>query len=268
MKISNLLIATASLLSACAFCACDDIAEDDRFIPVERQEAKRKVLIQEFSGTWCTNCPDGARVIESLQTVYPDSYVVVSMQPEGVSLTRPTPQGFTLATKEARDYYDAFGVSALPSAVFDGGKPFADSRTWDTPAVNALGVETPVILKLTSSYDETTREMTADYEVAFNNVYADKASVLVWITENDIKGFQVDNGKILMDYVHKHVFRASANGLWGTELGESFLPDDKVNGTVRFVLDEAWNADNCHVVAFVFNTGSKAVLQSEEVHLK
>ncbi len=48
------------------FTACDNIDEDDRFIPVERPHSEKTVLIEEFTGARCVNCPDGAAVVAAL----------------------------------------------------------------------------------------------------------------------------------------------------------------------------------------------------------
>lgn len=266
MKISNLFHTLTVLAAATGFVSCDNIAEDDRFIPVERPTIHRKVLIQEFSGIRCSNCPDGARLIESLQATYPGSFVAVSLQPEGLNLTSPI-RGFSLATREARDYYDYYNVAALPTAIFDGGTPFPDSRTWTEPAIAALSVESEASLEIKSSFDESTRMMKAEYEVAFNKIYTGNVSILFWITESGIVGKQIDGTTTLSDYVHNHVFRATANGLWGDNIGSSFLPDDKVSGEVEFAINSDWKAENCHVVAFIFDSNSKAVIQSEQVEL-
>ncbi|MCM1377091.1 MAG: Omp28 family outer membrane lipoprotein [Clostridium sp.] len=269
MKTINILTGVALAVSALALTGCDDIAPNDRLIEQQRPKIARKVMIQEFSGIRCTNCPEGARTITSLQEQYPGSIVCVSLQPEGLNLTRPVRgSDFTIATKEARDYYDYYKVSGLPSAVIDGASPIELPVNWPEPIIKALEVESPVILSLKSSFDESSRQMTAEYDVTFNELYAQKASILVWISESKIIGPQIDGSKTIMDYEHNHVFRASANGMWGNELGTTFLPDDNKKGTVKFTIDKNWNADNCHVVAFVFDSSSKAVLQAEEIHLK
>ena len=53
-RIIPLLIASvAILLSSCA-----NVDEGDRYIKVESSEAKRSVLVEEFTGQKCINCPE------------------------------------------------------------------------------------------------------------------------------------------------------------------------------------------------------------------
>ena len=77
---------------------------------------------------------------------------------------------------------------------------------------------------------------------------------------------QQDGSKIISDYEHNHVFRGSVNGVWGDEIslipGEEFIyhiPDYKIN--------ENWNPENMHIIAFVYNRNSHEVLQAIEKNL-
>lgn len=263
MKSKNILFALSLLECGAGFTSCDDIAEDDRFIKIERPPVNRVVLIQEFTGVWCSNCPDGARTIHSLQESFPGAFIAVGLQPEGINLTRPI-NGLSLATADARTYYDAYGVVGLPSACINGAAPIADSRLWSTPAITALSGESPAIITLSTSYDASSRNLDVNYSVEFNKLYSEDLSILVWVIENGIVGGQIDNGRMLRDYVHNHVFRASANGTWGESIGNYFIPEEKVDGTASIKLADGWKAENCQVVAFIFNTGSKAVEQAVE----
>ena len=56
------------LLASLALSACDYIAEDERLIEVEAAQAKRVVLLEDFTGQLCVNCPLGTEVIEQCGT--------------------------------------------------------------------------------------------------------------------------------------------------------------------------------------------------------
>ena len=47
--------------------ACSNIGEDERLIYVKPEPAKRVVLLEDFTGQRCVNCPKGTEVIEQLQ---------------------------------------------------------------------------------------------------------------------------------------------------------------------------------------------------------
>ena len=88
MKKINLIVTLTILL--CAFVSCDKI-EGPYITPDESVETNvefpdidpatvfRKVLIEEYTGHRCTNCPDGHRELASLHERYGDSLVAIGI---------------------------------------------------------------------------------------------------------------------------------------------------------------------------------------------
>ena len=67
------------LVIAFFFSSCDDIAPDERYIPVEKTNPRRAVLIEDFTGQDCVNCPAAHRIMESLEKQYPENVIPVSI---------------------------------------------------------------------------------------------------------------------------------------------------------------------------------------------
>ena len=59
---------------ATALVACDNIDENERLIPVTPQENlnQKNILIEDFTGMNCVNCPSAAAQIKQLQAAYED----------------------------------------------------------------------------------------------------------------------------------------------------------------------------------------------------
>lgn len=252
------LLAGCSIL---AFTSCNDIPESDRLIEVAPIEVKRVVLIQEFTGLWCSNCPKGAKVVHDLQEEYPGSIIAVNMHPNDPSQNRPL-NGLSLTSDEAIVMYKAFNPKGFPSALVNGVGPYELPELWRNYVSSALKEETKVGISINTAYNASTRKLDVDYNVNFTDNYNGELSVMVWIIENDIKGWQIDDGKPDKNYTHQHVLRASANGEWGQQIGNNFSWDQSIDGKASIVLDEEWVAENCQVVAYVFQTGSKYVEQA------
>lgn len=47
----------AGMALAASLTACDDIKESDRYIEVPAAKVERTVLLEDFTGQNCTNCP-------------------------------------------------------------------------------------------------------------------------------------------------------------------------------------------------------------------
>ena len=256
----SLIIATSVLSPACFLSSCDNVDEADRKIPVERPEIASRVLIQEFTGQWCTNCPEGAAAVHSLIEAFPDAVVAVCLHPEGTAYTRPLGD-LVLTSAVATDYYNTYRPSAFPAALIDGSNPENNYDIWGSLAINAMNKKAIANIECTTSFDESTRTLTVDYDLLFNEAYYSELLLNVWLTEDGIVGPQIVGARPQWDYVHNHVLRTSATGSWGISVGDEFIPDEHYTGTLTLKIDESWNADNCNVVAFL-QTPSKQVTQA------
>ncbi len=243
--------------------ACDDVPEADRFIEVERPVVARKVLIQEFTGLNCVNCPTGAAKVHEIQEYYPNSVIAVSLHPGGTGFSGPI-GNFSLNTDLSRVYYDYFTPAGFPAAMIDGSTPETNVNLWMGAVSKRISVPAPAETSLQSDYDDASRNLTINYEVDINNVYSQNLNINLWIVESGIVGPQKSGNRLIFDYVHNHVFRTSLTGDWGTSIGNYFIPEQTITGSASIQLDEKWKPENCHIVAFLMND-AKEVQQAEEI---
>lgn len=275
MKASYITTIGLFLLAGIA-AGCDNISEDDRYIKVEKPtvENPRNLLIMEFTGNNCRNCPDGARMVENIKEDEPAGRVIsVGLHPDGDINTQPVPcltppytQDFRC--EEATVLYKYYSPGGFPCAIFNGAKSSMSSAVteWQTLASKALAVPAKMSIDAECGYDNETRLLTVDYEVIFGNVVDKKLNAMVWLVENDIIGTQMQpDGKYVYDYVHNHVLRASLNGEWGEEIGNKFDSESRIKKTASMTLKDNWVAKNCDVVVFVFCNDDKEVEQAISV---
>lgn len=262
----SLVMAATVCASGCMFTACDDVAPEDRYEKVERPEIARRVLVQEFTGQGCINCPAGAATVHLLQEQNPGAIIAVNLHPENTQYTRPM-GGLQLTSPLATTWFQYYKPAMLPGAVVDGAEPNTSVPTWNDAILSALKVKSAADLSLTSEYNEATRELTVHYTAHFNNIYSSPLAINIWVTEDGIVGPQYSGTNIVRDYVHNHVLRTSLTGDWGVEVAKSFIPEDEFTGSFTITLSDAWKAENCNVVGFLQNPSSKSVEQSAETKL-
>ena len=67
MKINNIFksFAIGAILAPLA-AGCDSVDENDRYIEMPPVESNRVVLLEDFTGQYCVNCPDAHEVMEQL----------------------------------------------------------------------------------------------------------------------------------------------------------------------------------------------------------
>ncbi len=251
------------------FTACDNIDEDDRFIPVERPHSEKTVLIEEFTGARCVNCPDGAAVVAALHETYGDNVIAVSHYPSQMeSLTLPL--GIDLRTSLASDYFAAYNGPnrGLPSAMFNrtaynGQTLILQPTTWGSVVYDMLmNNESPVLIKMDSRYDASTRKLDVDYDVQFIDAVPEDVSFQLWIVENGIISPQLSTTGLIPQYENNHVLRGALNGTWGEAKGGAHMAGSTVTGSGSIVLADNWKPENCQVVGFLYRTSGRQVVQA------
>ena len=253
MKLKNIVALAALGLS---FAACDDIKESERFIPVTPEASTTKnVLIEDFTGMNCINCPNAAEEIHKIQTAYgAEKIIAVAVHGEMPGLSGP------LANDLGTEYFNHWGVETLPIGMVDR-QGLENYTSWMATADARLKAQvTPLSLSLeNSAYNKDTRSITLQVQALAG---ADlTAKLQVWITESNIKSFQkMPDGSINTNYVHNHVLRDAVNGEWGEDV--TFEAGVAQQVTYTYEVPETWNAENLAVVAFVYNEGG--VVQVEE----
>lgn len=275
MKHTKITLALSALALLAA--GCDNIDENDRYIKTEKPvfDNPRTLLIMEFTGNNCSNCPTGAQTVELISEGNPGQVITVGLHPEGttytikmvnLNTTPPSLQDFTspIATAMMK-YYDPAG---FPSAVFNGTKESLNGSipAWQTSAKNALETQSAMTLAATCDFDSESGKLTVDYDINFTNTVTDDINISVWVMENDILGTQVmPNGTTNYQYVHNHVLRTSLTGDWGIELsGNPFYVEQNISGkaTADNFDKDKWNPENCQAVVFVSRRSDHEVLQA------
>lgn len=234
--------------------ACDHIDEDNRYIETEAVEVARKVLLEEFTGQFCPNCPEGHAVLESLEEQYGDELIVVSIHAGHFGVQAP----YGLMEPEGNDYAARWNVEAYPSAVVDRQGGALGRDKWAGAVKDELGKETPLSLELYAEVSEDYKDI--NITTTLGNPTTLDGSLQLWVVENDIVTFQQDGDNIIPDYKHNNVFRGSVNGVWGEAMT---LPgNEEVTVKNSIAINENWDMEHVYIVGFFYN--NSGVIQVEK----
>ena len=250
--------------------SCDIIDENDRYESTEKpvlppHSVPKTLLIQEFTGNMCTNCPQGAKAIHDIQEEFPGQVIAIGIHPEGGGPNTMPIGDQDFRCEEAQVIYEFFKPSGFPCAVFNGETTSTRFNMWYSIAAEMLAQEANMTIDAQSVYDSTTRNLQIDYTITATSDISTDLNVLVLLMENNILGYQLDGGKLLDNYIHNHVLRASLNGGWGTSLPSSIKNGQVIEGSASMILDDKWVAENCQVVIYTFQSATRIVEQATEI---
>ena len=240
----------SSVLLVTTLVACDPVDEADRLIYVKPVSASRNVLIEDFTGQRCVNCPTATLEIERLMAQYGGDTVIAVGIHSGPFAKSVKGVPYSLYTAEGDEYFNYWKVESQPKGVVDR-LGTSDYPSWGTIVRDELSKTAPLALQLNVSCDLNSRQMTVT-AICQGTDGNTQGKLQLWVIEDGITAFQyMPDGSTNREYVHNHVFRASVNGTWGTDIN---VVEGVVN-TAYFdcTLDEAWVPENLWVVGFVYN---------------
>jgi hypothetical protein len=274
----------SSLILSVSLLSCDKIEDPTK--DVVAISASRKVMVEDYTGQACGNCPEASAVMDSLIKYFPDNVVPVTVHAGWFADTLAQNHDFNgveLATREGNYLDSVYAISAFgnPNGMVDRVKKderFVRPHTeWSSIVNNKLELfpEANFILEMSSDFNSSNRKMNLTVSGLTINDTAGVFNVSVLITENNIIAPQKFYAGILgrpagwdENFVHKHVLRTYVDGVNGTKVFEDPIASQKFEENYSFVLPSNWNADECHVVAFIYNTETKEIFQTEEVSVK
>lgn len=232
-------------------------------------QVTRKVLIEEFTGTWCPNCPDGHTILQGIEASYPDRTVVVGMH-NGDAYTIP----YVTAME------NAFAVAAFPRAAIDrviysGGNANVMSRSyWDAAVAARLNISSPVEIMIQPNVNTSTRVMTVKVDYNFKSAVSQETRLTCLLLEDSIQASQSGASGI---YNHMDVCRAvlSADNWGDGNHPSSVTAGQTFTKTYTYTVPAAVNLNHMRVVAFVnkkigttpvYDSGTE-ILNSEVAHV-
>ena len=206
-------------------------------------EPIQKVVLEEFTGSGCSNCPLGIRAIENLQSVYGDRFIPITIRTYGSDMLGTGMTGYSsfLGLSAAPSGRINRGIISSPTiSLGDGHFTFSgegvtvsdgsDPRLWLDHAQAEFEQGTDLQVTVSgSSYNDATREFTADVVVkAAINLANQNVNLFTVVTEDRLESYQ-ENG--VYGYSDPILGEWGAGGSLGTQF-VMYTFDDVARATI------------------------------------
>ncbi|MCF8464433.1 MAG: Omp28-related outer membrane protein [Flavobacteriales bacterium] len=243
-----------------------------------RYDDSRTVLVEDYTGFRCPNCPRAAEALRELECLYGARIIPLAVH---VSQTFASPENnpdgsfsTDFRTSIGNMYDTEFGNSAfLPNGLinrkeFDGALPQLHGN-WAGLAAGILAQPAEALVHVNVAYDEGTRNATATVDIsALQNMNYAPYRIVVLLSEDSISDWQIDNAATpprVEGYIHMHVLRDGFTGAWGELLngGANMAAGYTASPTFNLTLQPEFKAHHCNVVAFIFRDDTKEVIQAD-----
>lgn len=269
--------------------SCDTVEDDEKLAypkgqtsqttPITHISSEQKILLEDYTGWKCTNCPRAAAKTAELISKYGENLVVMAVHATTFASPSESNNNLDLRTEYGEKWANDFNCTALPAGMINRTKiesSYAvNDASWDNHIQNFLSNQKH-IMNINLGVEEYRQEknmILVSCENEFIEDYSSPTLISIVILESGIIGFQRNTDPIygevptIPDFEFNHVLRK--NGLVDYSL--SILPinkGEKINKNYLIEVDsDIQDISKCSVVVFVTNGETKEVIQVNTVHL-
>jgi len=292
-----------------SFNSCDIIEGpymiDNDTNPVDTSTYVKKVLIEDFTGHRCPNCPSAAEELAALQNYYGDKVIGIAIHPSSQAFSTPSPLTSSSYTYDFRtefgdDIDDIFELTTvgLPRGMvnrvgFDTDHQLGKDE-WSSAVQTELAKDPIFGITLSSNVSSGNGTISVTVK-ALSNINLNKTeeiedyNIVICLTENEIIEWQKDNAAgDIEEYEHNHVLRTILNSTFGESIGNSFVEGDiwekdySVDITTLENINEnyslntlfmgngnckGWDENKMEIVAYIYKSDNYEIVQVEQIHL-
>jgi len=198
-------------------------AQSQTLVTTEAQN--RNAVLEEYTGIYCTYCPDGHAIGNALLADNPGRVVLINVHtgyyadPNAGDPDFRTTFGDGIAAVAQIDGYPSGSVNrhVFPGYTSLGGSAMSRGA-WTVAASEVFEEVSPVNVGASSSFNPNTRELTVNVELYYTSDAPDNTNLInVALVQNDIIGPQTGGG-MGANYIHGHMLRDFLTGQWGDEV--------------------------------------------------
>lgn len=265
------------------------ISQDTTFVLTTVPAAeKHNVLVEEFTGQSCSNCPAAHELLTEIQHTHDAGRInVIGLYFEGILQTRP-PSGakYDFRHEHAKLVTTAIysGVNAIPAGGVDrvpsGGSIKLDKNAWSSLIDTRLGAISPVNLKIESEYNATDSVASIRATLVYTSLIDYPHNLTLVIVEDSIIDKQeypsTDPVHPGHDdaYLFTNVFRGMITAVpFGDVIEPTLAAKERGRAIIKnykYKVTNVFNPAHCRVIAFVNSSksGDLQIIQSSQVKLK
>ncbi len=249
---------------AVLFTACDIVPENERLIEVESLPQQRVVLLEDYTGQKCVNCPNATKEVHNLQKIFGKNLVVVAIHSGSFSLPK-------FRTQAGNEYTKKFQIASYPTGLinrksYNGSKQIEYSQ-WANAIRQLVKQKSGIEIEVKKEWKAETLNIFTKVKRATEFVNKELA-LQIWIVENNIKAIQLmPDGSKNRDYIHNHVLRGAVNGTWGTTLDFDKTNIATSSDNYRFE-NKNIIVENCDIIAFVYNKNNDEILEATKIKVE
>lgn len=217
----------------------------------ETKEFERHIAVMEFTGAWCSWCPDGYNLLKMIIDTY--NY---TDRAHIIALHDNTSGADIMGIPLTNEINKAYGPTNFPGFLIDmrDAGDIGNNSTGIRDALKRSDKEYPAHcgVAVSSTYDDASRSGEVNVKVYSNTV--DTYRVALYLLEDGII-YPQKQGSITVDkYCHNHVVRQMLSTSYKGDRMADFVAGEERSKEYTFTLSEEFVAENCSICALVIDS--------------
>ncbi|MCR5555484.1 MAG: Omp28 family outer membrane lipoprotein [Bacteroidales bacterium] len=283
-----------SLLTIFVFASCDKIEKPYRieeevidnvdtpdFPELDLDHVIHKILIEEYTGHRCFNCPKGHKVLNNIKSIMGDTVVLLAIH--ATSLSEPDTIntdcniGYHIndyRTEAGNNYAEQFVTGGIPAAVFNRTEIngiYAQNApdSWAEIVNEIERTPADLAIQIIPVFNKKQDTVFIFVKTTLLNTMNANMNLCVLLSESGIVSPQRNSdptiGTIpdICEYTHNHMLRENISPILGSAIRISAAEESQLN-VYALPVSSKWIISHCDIVAFVYDTDTQKVLQAEE----
>lgn len=243
---------------------------------------KRSVLVEDYTGHMCPNCPPAAKMANSLQELYPGQVFAMAVHAGDFARPNDDPDYYPYLLADyntpAGNAWNSFSGFHIEEWGYPRG--MVNRRTYSlkggislSPADWSQAIQTAVtlpkvaVMTVHNTFDKQSKLLNSKVDIKFIINYTGKVNLNVCLLEDSIYNGQLNNVKpdstpIIKRFRFMHMLRDTKGGTFGDEISVNPVPSGNViNKSYSFDFNaKPWIVNHCSVIAFISDSETKEIL--------
>lgn len=258
---------------------------------------KRVAIVEEWTGHTCIACPAAARDIDTLESIYGQSFIAISIhddyfaEPCGVPpLNHPKPMcASSIAGAFEEDFRCPTGLSytaAHPSGPssppqgmvnrlgMQSGTEVKTRGYWPGLVDSLVREQACASMHVTPAYNSASRQVGVTVSGTWLQAYTGTINIAIMLTESGMVGWQTDGTNCDSSFEFTNVLRECLNtpgSITGTQLSTGTTGVGTTYSyslSTTYTLPANFDENNCNIIALIYDTTTGEVLQAGDAPLQ
>ena len=236
----------------------------------------KKVILEEYTGIYCTYCPDGHAIAQALKDQYPNDVFLINIHTGGYANPQGSDPDFRTDFGAALDAQAS--VTGYPSGSVNrqyfsdlsmGGGTAMGRGQWNEAASRVLDQSSYVNVGVEASINVQNNELTVHVEGYYTGDSPQSTNYLnIALMQNNTLGTQTGGG-MGSDYNHMHRLVHMLTGQWG-EVISTTSTGSFIDETFTYTIPADYNGigvelSELEVVAFISETEQEIISGAEAI---